>query len=66
VFTEPLPSSDRGDTNTDTQADGWEGFMKYAVEMGSGAMIYIPSFIYWLRHSKVDGGDTQTDSMVIS
>jgi hypothetical protein len=21
------------------------GFMKYAVEMGSGAMIYIPSFI---------------------
>jgi hypothetical protein len=22
-----------------------EGFMKYAVEMGSGAMIYIPSFI---------------------
>jgi hypothetical protein len=25
--------------------DWWEGFMKYAVEMGSGAMIYIPSFI---------------------
>jgi hypothetical protein len=23
----------------------WEGFMKYAVEMFSGAMIYIPSFI---------------------
>jgi hypothetical protein len=22
-----------------------EGFMKYAIEMGSGAMIYIPSFI---------------------
>jgi hypothetical protein len=22
-----------------------EGFMKYFVEMGSGAMIYIPSFI---------------------
>jgi hypothetical protein len=22
-----------------------EGFKKYAVEMGSGAMIYIPSFI---------------------
>jgi hypothetical protein len=22
-----------------------EGFMKYAVEMGSGAIIYIPSFI---------------------
>jgi hypothetical protein len=25
--------------------DRWEGFMKYAVEMGSGAMAYIPSFI---------------------
>jgi hypothetical protein len=23
----------------------WEGFRKYAVEIGSGAMIYIPSFI---------------------
>jgi hypothetical protein len=22
-----------------------EGFMKYIIEMGSGAMIYIPSFI---------------------
>jgi hypothetical protein len=31
--------------------------MKYAVEMGSGAMIYIPSFIRdWFRHSKVGGG----------
>jgi hypothetical protein len=27
------------------QTNRWEGFMKYAVEMGSGAMIYIPSFI---------------------
>jgi hypothetical protein len=25
--------------------DCWEGIMKYAIEMGSGAMIYIPSFI---------------------
>jgi hypothetical protein len=25
--------------------DSWEGFMKYAVEMGSGTTIYIPSFI---------------------
>jgi hypothetical protein len=23
----------------------WEGFMKYAVDTGSGAMIYRPSFI---------------------
>jgi hypothetical protein len=25
--------------------DRWEGFMKYAIEIGSGVMIYIPSFI---------------------
>jgi hypothetical protein len=25
--------------------DSWDGFMKYAVEMGSGGMIYVPSFI---------------------
>jgi hypothetical protein len=25
--------------------DGWEEFMKYAVEIGSGAMIYIPNFV---------------------
>jgi hypothetical protein len=31
--------------------------MKYGVEMGSGAMIYIPSFIKsGSRHSKVDKG----------
>jgi hypothetical protein len=24
--------------------DGWQGFIKYSVEMGSGAMMYIPSF----------------------
>jgi hypothetical protein len=41
VYTEPLPSNGRGNTDTDY----WEGFMKYAVEMGSGAMIYIRSFI---------------------
>jgi hypothetical protein len=23
----------------------WEGFMKYVIEMGSSAMMYIPSFI---------------------
>jgi hypothetical protein len=37
--------------------------MKYAVEMGSDAMIYIPRFIDWFRHSKVNRGrftDTQT------
>jgi hypothetical protein len=34
---------DRRDAHTDT--DLWEGFMKYVLEMGSGAMMYIPSFI---------------------
>jgi hypothetical protein len=28
-----------------TDTDRWEGFIMYAVEMGSGAMIYIPSFV---------------------
>jgi hypothetical protein len=42
--------------------------MKYAVELGSGAMMYIGSFV------KIDsgiqklmgGGDTQTDSILIA
>jgi hypothetical protein len=38
VFTELLPSNDRG-IHIHTHG------LKYAVEMGSGAMIYIPSFI---------------------
>jgi hypothetical protein len=43
-FAEPLPSKSRRDTHTDTQANG-TAFMKHAVEMSSGVMIYIPSFI---------------------
>jgi hypothetical protein len=34
MLTESLPSNDKGDTHTD-----------YAVEMGSGGLIYVPSFI---------------------
>jgi hypothetical protein len=34
--------------------------MKYAAEMGSGAMIYISSSKYWFRHSKVVRGDKHT------
>jgi hypothetical protein len=34
--------------------------MKYAVQMGSGAMSYIPSLINTDSHSKSDEGDTQT------
>jgi hypothetical protein len=44
--------------------DLWEGFMKYAVEMSSGVMIYIPSFIkIGSDILKLIGGytDTQTD-----
>jgi hypothetical protein len=55
VYTEPLSSNDTGDTHADI--DLWEVFMKYAVEMGSGAMIYIPSII---NIQKLIGGDTQT------
>jgi hypothetical protein len=55
-FTELLPSNDLGGY-TYRHTDWWEGFMKYTFEMGSGAMIYIPSFIRnWFRHSKVDRG----------
>jgi hypothetical protein len=37
----------------------------YAVEMGSGAMIYIPSFIkIGSGIQKLLGGDSQTDSKV--
>jgi tetrahydrodipicolinate N-succinyltransferase len=43
MFTEPLPSNDRGDTQ-DTESE--EGFyMRHAVEMGLGVMIYMPSFL---------------------
>jgi hypothetical protein len=42
IFTEPLPSNDRG---LHIYTDWWEGFMKYAVKMASGGMIYIPSWI---------------------
>jgi uncharacterized RmlC-like cupin family protein len=31
--------------DTQRRPDWWEGFMKYAAEMGPGAMIYIPSFV---------------------
>jgi hypothetical protein len=37
VSTELLPSNDWGGDS--------HGFMKYTIEMGSGVMIYMPSFI---------------------
>jgi hypothetical protein len=36
--------------------------MKYVVELCSGAMIYIPSFIKIFRHSKVNLGLGHTDT----
>jgi hypothetical protein len=57
MFTEPLPSTEWRDTlnravalqryqgYTYRNTDWWERFMKYAIEMGSGAVIYRPSFI---------------------
>jgi hypothetical protein len=41
--------------------------VKYAVEMGSGAMIYIPSLVkIGSGIQKLTGGYTDTDSMVIA
>jgi hypothetical protein len=41
--------------------------MKYAVEMGLSAMMYIPSFRKnWFRHSKVNSGDSQTQRSMTS
>jgi hypothetical protein len=40
-----------------------EGFMKYAVDMGSVAMMYEVHTKFhndWFRHLNVDSGDTQT------
>jgi hypothetical protein len=41
-FTYPLPGKH---SYTYRHTDGWEGFMKYAIEMGPGATITIPNFI---------------------
>jgi hypothetical protein len=51
--------------------DRWEGFLKYAVEMGSAAMVYIPRFIkIGSGNEKLIGEDSQThkhtDSMEIA
>jgi hypothetical protein len=52
-----------------THTDWWEGFRKYAAEMGTG--VHTKFHKDWFRHSKVNMGDsltyilTDTDSMVI-
>jgi hypothetical protein len=45
VSTEPFLSSDRRDTHRDTETEGREGFLEYAVQVGSVATMYIPSFV---------------------
>jgi hypothetical protein len=64
AFTESFPSSDGGVTHTGTQSDK-ECFMKYDIEMGSGAVI--PSFTkIGSGIQKLIRGDSQTHIMVIS
>jgi hypothetical protein len=67
VFTEPLPSNDWRDTYRDTHSLTGEVY-KYAVEMGSGAMIYIPSFVQTGSGiQKLTGGNHRhTDCMEVA
>jgi hypothetical protein len=44
IFNEPLSNNDRG-IHIYRRTDCWEGFIKYTVDVGSGAMINIPSLI---------------------
>jgi hypothetical protein len=63
MFTEPLPYNDKGIYIQIHR------FMKYAVEMGSGDMIYVPRSIKICSGiEKLMGGDTHTgtDSKAIS
>jgi hypothetical protein len=63
VYTEPLPSNDIG---THLQTHGLkEGFMKYVVEIGSGAK-YTKFHKDCFSRSKIDDVGGYTDSMVIS
>jgi hypothetical protein len=65
VFTEALPSNDRVHGDTDWR----EGFIKYATELGSGVMIYVPSLIkIGSSIQNLIGGEdyTDTDGMEIA
>jgi hypothetical protein len=68
VFAEPLPSNDEGLHIQIQSMMG--GLMKYAVEMGSGAIKFIPSFVkIGSGIQKFVGGGgihRHTDKMVIS
>jgi hypothetical protein len=63
-----MPSNDEEHIHIDRQTDA-EGSTKYAVEMGSVAMIYLPSKVHedCFSHSKIDGYTCRRiDSKVIS
>jgi uncharacterized RmlC-like cupin family protein len=65
-FTEPLPTNEKGiHIQMHRCTDWWDGFMKYAAEMGSGAMIYIPSFIMTGEgiQKLIKGNHRHTDSI---
>lgn len=51
VFNEPLIFRDIGDTHIHT--DWWEVFMKYADQMRSGAIMYVPNFIRLVKALKI-------------
>jgi uncharacterized RmlC-like cupin family protein len=44
----------------------WTQTDEYTIEVGSGAMIYVPSFIKIVSGIQKLRGDTQTDSMLIA
>lgn len=62
IFTEPLPNNDRRYKHR--HKDWWEGLMKRAVFRGSGAMMYITSFIKTDLgiHKLIEWGDTERHS----
>jgi hypothetical protein len=63
-FTETLLSNDRNDAHSDTEC--CEGIMKYAVEMDTGALIYVPSFIKIGSGIQKGGIHRYTDNMEIA
>jgi hypothetical protein len=61
-FTEPLASNNR---YTYRHTDSWKIFTKYAVQMGSGVVIYVPSFIkIGSAIQKLMGGDKHKLSFI--
>jgi hypothetical protein len=51
-----------GRGHTSRHKEGWEEIIKYAFEMGSGAMVYILSFINIDPDIRRLSGDSQTQA----